>query len=765
MAPEQARGERTVEAAADIFSLGCVIHECLSGAPPFTAGHISAVLAKILFATPAPLLSPLGTIPTVFSRLVLSMLEKDAARRPRNAGAVLARLEELNGSHSSGQHDDPSVLRANLADDEQRLLCVIVATPISPMTETETLAPQDARQRAADIEGLRTELALQGAQLETLADESLIVALKPGQGCTTEHVARSLQCALLLRERCTDALIALATGLGVMGAGMPVGEAIDRAGQMLRCRLAEPHPDCGQIVLDEASAGLLGGRYAVKRVGSFYTLDGEGRGSDATRPLLGRPTPCVGREPELAILESALCSCIEEGIPRAVLITAPPGLGKSRLQHEFLRRLEQRGQRVLVCSAGCEPLSAGAPYGPLARALRQLCKIKDGESLAAKRDKLCQRVAEHLPPDEAHKTAELLCELCGLRFSDDVSLKLRAHRHDPRGVADLVTQALLRFLRAECAVRPVLLVLEDLQWGDARTIKLIGSALHELTGSPLLVVATARPNIHERFGPLWPGRMQLLPLRPLSNKASERMARQLLHNTISPQVVARIVARAAGNPLWLEELIRKAAEGNTDETPQTILAMLQARIGQLAAGDRQVLRAASIFGETFWEGGIQALLGRQRSDELAQHLDTLIQRELMAVHTDSRFPGQRELRFRHTLMRDAAYSLLTEDDRCLGHRLAGAFLEAQGESDLAVLAEHAWRGQELARAAQYYARAAESALHDNDATAALRYAQAGLSCNPEGEVLDLLRCIRALEGVPAAMNAESASRECSCRAP
>ncbi|WP_410969489.1 hypothetical protein, partial [Salmonella sp. SAL04284] len=69
--------------------------------------------------------------------------------------------------------------------------------------------------------------------------------------------------------------------------------------------------------------------------------------------------------------------------------------------------------------------------------------------------------------------------------------------------------------------------------------------------------------------------MQLLPLRPLTNKASERMARQLLNNAISPQAVARIVERAAGNPLWLEELIRKAAEGNTDETPQTILAMLQ----------------------------------------------------------------------------------------------------------------------------------------------------------------------------------------------
>ena len=92
-------------------------------------------------------------------------------------------------------------------------------------------------------------------------------------------------------------------------------------------------------------------------------------------------------------------------------------------------------------------------------------------------------------------------------------------------------------------------------------------------------------------------------------------------------------------------------------------------------------------------------------------------------------------------------------------------MEAQGESDLAVLAEHARRGQEYGRAAQYYARAAESALHDNDVAAALRYAQAGLSCNPEGEVLELLRCMRALEGVPVPISRETSSRLCSCRAP
>src|SRR5207253_2730397 len=115
----------------------------------------------------------------------------------------------------------------------------------------------------------------------------------------------------------------------------------------------------------------------------------------------------------------------------------------------------------------------------------------------------------------------------------------------------------------------------------------------------------------------------------LNRKASERLAQELMSGDAAPATMARIVERAAGNPLWLEELIRAAAEADHGETPQTIMAMLQARIGQLAGGARQVLRAASIFGETFWQGGVVALLGTQLSEEVAQHLDTLVQREVL----------------------------------------------------------------------------------------------------------------------------------------
>ena len=151
----------------------------------------------------------------------------------------------------------------------------------------------------------------------------------------------------------------------------------------------------------------------------------------------------------------------------------------------------------------------------------------------------------------------------------------------------------------------------------------------------------------------------------------------------------RIVEQAAGNALYLEEPIRAAAEGKGDELPETVLAMLQRRLLHLDPDARRVLRAASVFGATFWKGGVVALIGPDRSaNHVNRKLRALIEAEIIKDHPESRFPGDAEYAFRHALMREASYSLLAEGDRELGHHLAGAYLEALGEPDPMVLAEH-----------------------------------------------------------------------------
>src|SRR5262249_48887340 len=157
----------------------------------------------------------------------------------------------------------------------------------------------------------------------------------------------------------------------------------------------------------------------------------------------------------------------------------------------------------------------------------------------------------------------------------------------------------------------------------------------------------------------------------------------------SPEVVERVAARAAGNAFYLEELIRAEAEGSGEAPPDTVLAMVQARLAALAPEARRVARAASIFGAVFWRAGISRLIGESAAaEQLDEAITKLVRRELIVQRVESRFPGRREYAFRHALVHDGVYDMLTEADRRLGHRLAGAWLEEVGETDQAVLAEH-----------------------------------------------------------------------------
>src|SRR5262249_54571417 len=148
-----------------------------------------------------------------------------------------------------------------------------------------------------------------------------------------------------------------------------------------------PTPE--RVLLDEISAGLLDARFRTRRTPSgTFELSSVELSADESRLLLGKPTPCVGREAELAVLEGSLAGCIEDSPARAVLVTAPPGIGKSRLRHEFLQRVMTRGEAVLVLVARGDPLATHSAYGLFGQTIRTLCKVQDGEPLSTRRQKL-----------------------------------------------------------------------------------------------------------------------------------------------------------------------------------------------------------------------------------------------------------------------------------------------------------------------------------------------------------------------------------------
>jgi hypothetical protein len=742
MAPEQASSQPEIPPAADIFSLGCVLYECLTGKPPFEAPHFAAALAKILFAEPAPLHTLRAELPAGLQVLVDRMLAKDPARRLHDADRLLEAFSALESVPEVLLPRGEQVPRPlGLMGTEQKLVSVLLVS-LQAMARVEETA--DWNQGVSLRDSLRTELSPHGGQVELLADGSLVATLVPERGTATDQVVLAARCALTFKERWPEAAVVLATGLGVVNQRLPVGEAMDRAGRLLR--QLERLPSSSGVVLDEVTAGLLGAGFQVSRADSgSFVLDGEQLGADTSRPLLGRPTPCVGREQELALLDFTFNACVEEPAARALLVTAPAGVGKSRLRHEFLRRLEKREQPPLVLLGREDSMYAGASYGLLGQVVRRLCGIVEGQNLEVRRTRLYQRVALHLPEARAQEVVEFLGELCAIPFPEEHGARLRAARGDPRLMSEQVGRALVAFLRAECAHHPVLLVLEDVHWSDGLSIKLVDEVLRELADQPLMVLALARPEVKIIHPGLWARRLQELALHGLSRKAGARLVREVLGPQVPEAVVQRTVEQADGNALFLEELIRGVAEGRGEGAPETVLAVLQSRLMRMEAGQRRVLLAASIFGRTFWRGGVEAMLGAHGEAEgLDAHLRQLVEQEVIEPRPDGHFSTEAEYRFRHALVRDAAYGLVPDSHRPTGHRLAGAWLERVGEPDARVLATHYQLGQQLERAAHCYTRAAEQLFERNDLRGAMECAEGSLACGSSGEVSFRMRAIQGM---------------------
>jgi tetratricopeptide (TPR) repeat protein len=698
MAPEQAQGRLDIGPAADVFSLGCVLFECLTGTAPFAAEQVLAALARVLFEEAPPLRELRPELPAPVEALVARMLSKDPGQRPADADAVVALLAALPTLPEPAAVS-PIAVTVAVAAAEQELVSVILAAPARRGDDALGTPPP-----FPDVDSY-------GGQLKQLADGTAVVLLAQRRGAATDLALRAARCALRVRESRTPWTVVLATGRGFRH-GADLGDAADRASHILRDR---GDGDAGAIWIDATTAGLLSARVRVRDVGDgVFGLDGEAAELDPSRPLLGRPTTCVGREHELASLALAFEACIDEAQPRAALVVGPPGQGKSRLRHELVRRIQDRHPAATVLVATADPMRTSS-HNPLIGAA------------------IAPRIARHVGEPS---TAAFLGVLCGVAGSDE-DPAVQAARHDPRLMAAGLAKAWSVFIRAETAAAPVLLVLDDLHWSDALSVSLVDRALREVA-APLMVVGLARPEVHEAFPSLWASRVAIQPLRPLPPSATVALARQVLADRVADDAIERIAGLAAGNALYLEELIRAVAAGR-DAPPQTVLAMLQARIGQLPALERRVLRAASVLGETVPIAALTALLAPTPGDELERSLDALARHEILAPAGDA---ARAHLRFRHALMRDAAYDLLTDDERAALHARAGRVLEAAGD-DPAMIATHYERGGDRHGAIRLTVRAVERAYARHDLAAALALADRGVARGATGADLGVVRSFAA----------------------
>jgi tetratricopeptide (TPR) repeat protein len=710
MSPEQARGATDVDARTDVFAMGCVLFECLTGRPAFSGANAVAVLAKVLIEDAPRVRTLRPEIPSNLDELVAKMLAKQPGQRPSGAAAVAS---ELAAVRASGSLSLPRPSSGGLAEREQRLVSIVLARGIDA---------KRARSVLADVEPFE------------LADGALLFALR---GADPVNLAASA--AIALREIAPDAAISVATGRIDTSHDGLLGPVIDRAATTL----AKP----GEIALDVLSSSLLFGRYEIAGDESQRRLIGFALHSAEPRTLLGKRTPCVGRDKELALLQATFEECASEPIARVELVTAPAGCGKSRLQHELLGRV---GGDATVLFARSDPMGAGSSLGIVRQLVRSAAGVREGDALATQREALRAHLSKLFVDEALDRGCDMLGELIGAPPVKP-GLVLRAARDDARILSSWLRRAFAEWLAALCDAGPVLIAVEDLHWGDRTSVAYLEEALRNNAARPLMVLALARPEVHDLFPDLW-ARVgcQELRLPALTKRAAEKLVKSVLSDA-DDETVLHLVDRAEGNAFYLEELIRHVAEGGAGSLPETVLALAEARVARVDPERRRALRAASIFGEVFWADAVSSLLDGSESAGAA--LRAMVEDELLVERATSKFPGVREYAFRHGLLRDVAYAILTDEDRARGHHHAGEWLERAGEKDMNVLADHFERAGDRPRAAVFLEMAVQRAFEAFDIRAAMELTDRVLRTGVDGERLGRLRVVQSMaatiQGDPA----------------
>ena len=724
MSPEQARGDAGVDHRTDLFSLGCVLYECLCGQPAFSGEHVMAILGRVLVENPR---RPSELVPGVGSELdelLADLLVKDPQRRLPSARELGLRLRALGSGGATGQAAPPEAIT-----DEEQVFHSILFVRGEPGT------PVDRGSLAAIAEQFH------GRHL-VLVDGTHLVHMS-SEGVSIDQACNAARCALALRARAGDLVIAVVSGRGVVTGRSVVGKVLDRGASLVLLATA------GCIRIDDVTASLLDATFEVAGDAHGGRLVAGRDVLPGARLLMGRTTPLVGRAKELAFVEAAFVECVQDRQCGVVVVIGEAGIGKSRLRHELDTRMEARANSpglpsVTRLVGRADPMRTQAPLALVAQLLHGAAELEDREPAAARRSKLRQRLSRHLPPAVVDVAVLYLGELVAA-FPDDPPPELALARGSSAVLRERIQEAWCTWLRAECDAGPVMLVLEDLHWADAASVQVVDALLEALEDRPLMVLALARPSVRQRFPELWRrAEVETLELPPLSPRASRKLVQGVLGPEVTETDVERVVAGARGNAFFLEELIRALAGGSGGDLPDSVFGMMQDRLKALRAHERQVLRAASVFGQTAWRGGIRTLLGRRIPlDELDTTLARLIVGEWLSPQPRSRIPGEEEFAFRHALVCDAAYATLTEHDRELAHRLAGQWLEGVGGQEPVVLAEHFERGRDHAAAASWFAAAVDEAFERHEFDVVLQLVERAVERAPSGEARGRLLLRRA----------------------
>jgi class 3 adenylate cyclase/DNA-binding SARP family transcriptional activator/tetratricopeptide (TPR) repeat protein len=356
---------------------------------------------------------------------------------------------------------------------------------------------------------------------------------------------------------------------------------------------------------------------------------------DADAPALPRrdDAPLVGREPELRLMTETWEQAVDARACCLLTVVGAAGVGKSRLATEFLASLGD----VTIARGRCLQYGEGITYRPVIDAIEQLPPVE--------LDSLASSAIRSLLGTEARSAS-----------------------------ADEIGWAFRKLLSAAADLQPLVVVFDDIQWAEERFLELVEQLALLSADAPILLVCLARPDLLDAC-PRWP---VALRLEPLSDSETGRLIDyRLAGREVEPDLRDRILRAAGGNPFFVEEMVAVLSETTDTEVvvPETIQAVVAARLDQLAPAERRVLELAAVEGELFHSSALQALMGDDA--QILSPLTSLVLKQLIR-REQAQIPGEEGFRFEHLMIRDVTYEAILKSTRAELHARYADWLQARG---------------------------------------------------------------------------------------
>ncbi|MDA8313120.1 MAG: AAA family ATPase [Actinomycetota bacterium] len=485
-----------------------------------------------------------------------------------------------------------------------------------------------------------------------------------------------------------------AVNIGVAGQGMVAGDLVNTASRF------QSAADAGTVLVGEATYVAARDAIAFAEVGRL-DLKGKSEPVRAWRALrvvakrrgVGRSEalepPFVGRDDDLRLLVDLLHATGREGRSRLVSVTGTAGIGKSRLAWELQKYVDGLAETVYWHHGRSPAYGEGISFWALGEMVRMRVGITEVEDPTTARGRLASSV-EILIADaeERHWVEPRLAHLLGLAAA-------------PPGDRHELFSAWRTYFERIAELGTTVMVFEDLQWADAGLVDFVESLLEWSRNHPILVVTLSRPELAERR-PTWgtaARNFSSLHLEPLSDEAMRALYRGLVPGLPEP-AANLLVRRAEGVPLYAVETVRSlldrgvlaAGDGAyelrgalTDlEIPETLHALVAARLDALAPELRSLVQDAAVLGKTFTLPLLSAIAGRD-TDQVEQQLRDLVRKEILVLDSDPRSPERGQYGFVQSIIREVAYATLSKRDRRAKHLAAAHEYERRGDDELAGL--------------------------------------------------------------------------------